>query len=420
MSAINLTDEERGFLQTDGNGALAMAMRIVVDAAEMLGAIQLVPVSSAHIDGCLYHGDSGVEFAERLVQLGGKTAVPATLNVGALDLLHPEIVKGDAHFRAMARRLMDAHIALGCQATWTCAPYQAGNRPALGAHVAWGESNAIAFVNSVLGARTNRYGDFLDICCALTARAPFYGLHIGENRAARIIVNTSGISDQLKQQDVLYPVLGAWLGKAVGDKVSVITGLPKDMAEDSLKALGAGSAATGAVGLFHVEGVTPEAPDLDAATQGLDPECEIDLTLEMIIAARDNLSSKTGTEIDCLALGSPHFSFDECQKLLSLANGKQFIVPVYVCTHRLVLEQLKHHGLDGELGQLGVQFIVDTCVVVTPILDHIDDGVMMTNSAKFAHYGPGNTGYHTVFGALSECVRSAQSGKIQRDPAIWQ
>lgn len=420
MAPILLTDEERYFLNDDAEAARAMAMRIVVTMAALLGAKSLVPIASAHIDGCLYHGDSGVEFAERLVTLGGKVAVPATLNVGALDLEHPNVVGGDPHFRMMARRLMDAHIALGCQATWTCAPYQAGNRPDLGTQVAWGESNAIAFVNSVLGARTNRYGDFLDICCAITGRAPLYGLHLTENRAARIMIDTGAIPDHLKQHDVFYPVLGAWLGKTVGDTVSVITGLPQDLSEDRLKALGAGAASTGAVGLFHVAGVTPEAPDLATAMQGGDVEQAIALTMDMVVATRDSLSDDCRAGVDCLALGSPHFSYDECAEFLDLAAGNPFVVPVYICTHRLVMDILKQNGMATALEQLGVRFVVDTCVVVTPILAPIDDGVMMTNSAKFAHYGHGNTGYKTVFGTLSECVATAQTGTVERDMALWR
>src|ERR1700676_4008725 len=126
--------------------AIAMASRILGETAAMLGAERLVAVTSSHVDGCLYHGDSGVHFAERLIALGGKVAVPTTLNVGALDLLHPGRVRFDPATTEMARRLMVASEALGCAPTWTCAPYQAGHRPRLGAHVAWGESNAVAFV----------------------------------------------------------------------------------------------------------------------------------------------------------------------------------------------------------------------------------------------------------------------------------
>ena len=154
-----------------------MAMRIVAETARLMGAHHLLPIESAHIDGALYHGDSGTLFAERLVAGGAKVSVRATLNVGAIDLTGCSRNQLPPHELAMATRMMHAYRQLGCEPTWTCAPYQAGHRPRLGSQVAWGESNAVAFCNSVLGARTNRYGDFLDIACAIAGRAPDYGLH---------------------------------------------------------------------------------------------------------------------------------------------------------------------------------------------------------------------------------------------------
>lgn len=396
---------------------ISMALRIVVETARLLGAGRLVPIVSAHADGCLYHGDSGVYFVERLVSLGAKVAVPTTCNVGALDLLHPELVQSGAHHRTMARRLMDAHVALGCRPSWTCAPYQAGHRPGFGEQVAWGESNAVAFVNSVLGARSNRYGDFLDICCAISGRAPYCGLHVAENRRAKVLVDSAELSARLKQSSAFYPLLGAWLGRELGDGIAVIDGMPDAIAEDDLKALGAGAAATGAVGLFHIAGVTPEAATVDAACQGEPPEQVIVLDAAMIRALRDTPGPAQGEKIDCVAVGSPHYSYAQCLRILELA-GRAFSVPFYVCTHRLVFERLKQQDYADALEALGVVFVVDTCVVVTPILNG-HEGVMMTDSAKFAHYGKGNTGYDTVFGAIEDCVASAIAGRIMRDDRLW-
>src|SRR5262249_5561618 len=232
---------------------------------------RLIDIASAHVDGCLYRGDSGTAFAERLVADGGRVKVPTTLNVGALDLAHPERVTLDAHRRAMARRMMDAYARLGCRPTWTCAPYQAGHRPARGTDVAWGESNAIVFCNSVLGARTERYGDFLDIAAALCGRAPRFGLHSAETRRATVLVDAGGLAPELRGDAALYPVLGAWLGRAVGGAIAAIDGLPATLDEDCLKALGAAAASSGAVGLFHVVGVTPEAPDRATVFGGAAP-----------------------------------------------------------------------------------------------------------------------------------------------------
>ncbi len=250
---VQLSVADTAMLEGRDGAAAAMAMRIVLGTARMLGATDLTDIASAHIDGCLYHGDSGTGFAERLVAEGGRVRVPSTLNVGALDLLHAGRVRLPAHQAEMARRMMRAYVDLGCRQTWTCSPYQAGHRPAFGQDVAWGESNAVAFCNSVLGARTNRYGDFLDICAAITGRAPRTGLHLPENRLATILVDTRAIPSSLRESDVFYPVLGSWLGRTVGTAVAAIRGLPR-VGEDRLKALGAAAASTGAVGLFHIIG----------------------------------------------------------------------------------------------------------------------------------------------------------------------
>ncbi|HWA46445.1 MAG TPA: aconitase X catalytic domain-containing protein [Hypericibacter adhaerens] len=413
---VRLTDEERAIAA--GSDAAAMAMRILAEMGAMLGADRLIPVTSSHIDGGLYHGDSGVHFAERLVEGGARVAIPSTMNVGGLDLLKPETVKADPHRHEMALRLMKAYEAMGCWPTWTCSPYQAGHRPKFGEQVAWGESNAVAFCNSVLGARTNRYGDFLDICCAIAARAPDYGLHRAEQRRATILIDTSALSDALKASDVFFPVLGAWYGAEIGTAIGVIDGLPASVSEDQLKALGAAAASSGAVGLFHVAGVTPEAPTAAAALGGQPPERIIRLMPEMLRAARDRLSTVTGEAIDAVALGSPHFSLEEFEALEALIGGRRLRLPFYVCTGRHVVAELERRRRLTSLEQAGVTVVADTCVVVAPILP-ARAGVLMTNSGKFAHYTPANTGYEVVYGSLADCVSSAVTGRVSRDERLW-
>ncbi len=419
--SIRLSSSEQSVLDGARGPADRLAMRIVVRMGEILGAAELVEIASAHIDGCLYHGDGGVEFAERLVALGGRVSVPSTLNVGALDLLNPSRVRAHGHRRAMALRQMRAYQALGCSPTWTCAPYQGGHRPATGEHVAWGESNAVCFANSVLGARTNRYGDFMDICCALAGRAPRTGLHLDEHRRATVVVDTGALDRTLKTRDVFYPVLGAWLGVAVGDRVAVVTGLPSSVTEDQLKAMGAAAASSGAVGLFHIEGVTPEAPDLKTALGGRAPESVVTPGADALRAVRDSLSTSDGDRIDAVAVGSPHFSLEEFGRLEALLPGPAsppFSVPFYVCTGRREYGRLERDGRLAAFEAAGVEIVADTCVVVTPILPP-KDGVLMTNSGKFAHYTPSNTGYGVIYGSLEDCVRSARHGKVARDEGVW-
>ena len=416
---MNLSDHERRVLSgATGPEGARMAMEIVVEAARMMGADRLVPIVSGHIDGCLYHGDAGVLFCEKLAEEGARVAVPATTNVGSLNLLKADQVQLPEARRRMAYRLMMAHQRMGCIPSWTCAPYQTQARPALGQQIAWGESNAVAFANSVLGARTNRYGDFLDLACAISGRAPYYGLHCPERRAARLLFEVSGLPGTLLREDAFFAVLGALVGRLAGDAVSVVDGIPGPVREDQLKAFCAAAAATGAVALAHIAGVTPEAPDSATALDRAPPEETVRVTRDMVVDARDRLSLAGPGPIDCVSLGSPHFSGDECRDVLALTEGRKFRVPVYICLGRHTLAGLRADGAYEALQSLGVEFVVDTCVVVTAILPP-RPGVMMTNSAKFAYYSFGNTGYMPVFGTLSDCIRSAQAGQVVRDREIW-
>jgi predicted aconitase len=227
-------------------------------------------------------------------------------------------------------------------------------------------------------------------------------------------------SPALKRLDAFYPVLGAWLGHEAGADVAAITGLPAGIPEDSLKALGAAAAWSGAVGLFHVVGVTPEAPDLATATGGVEPKRTIALTPDMVRTARDRLSTAAaGTErIDAVAVGSPHFSVAEFVELGRLLGAARLEVPFYACTGRGVVAEIERSGLLGRLREAGVEIVADTCVVVAPILPD-GGGVLMTNSGKFAHYAMPNTGFATIYGSLADCVASALTGRVTRDEALW-
>lgn len=409
---LALTDEERAIAGGGDGAGKAIAMRILAESAKLLGAPRLLPIASAHIDGALYHGDSGTLFAEKLVEGGAQVAVRATLNVGALDLMGCSRVRLEEPARTMARRMMDAYRRLGCEPSWTCAPYQAGHRPAFGTDVAWGESNAVVFCNSVLGARTNRYGDFLDIACAIAGRAPDYGLHRPENRRARLVFDVSALPSSFLASEIAWPVLGSLFGREVGNTVGVVVGVEGNPGEDALKAFGAAAASSGAVGLFHMVGVTPEAPDLDTALGGEQPEAVIRVTPEMARAAQARLSTAQAADrIDAVAIGSPHLSLAEFEALERLLGGRHLAVPIHACTGRHVLTALERDGTRKRLEAAGVVIVADTCVVVTPILPYRPNGVLMTNSGKFAQYAPGNTGYAVLYGSLADCVESAVAGR---------
>lgn len=411
-------------LDGDSGPAVAMAMRVVVGVANANGAERLLAIESAHVDGCIYDGRAALDFAARLVDLGGRVMVRTTLNVGSLDLLHPGLVRAGRELADDGRRLMDAYVALGCEQTWSCAPYQISHRPAFGSHVAWAESNAIAFVNSVLGARSDRYGDFLDIAAALTGRVPAAGLHNDEARQAEVVLDCSGISRRLLTHDTAWAALGAVLGTIAGIRVAAMVGLPGDLAddgttEDRLKAVGSTAASAGGVALFHVVGVTPEAQRLEDVAGPDTPVRTVDTG--DLRRACDRLSTSPDDSLDAISLGTPHFSVSEFAALArELGSGPPFAdsVDVYVSTSRAVLAEATRLGYVALVEQAGARILTDTCTYVTPVLAE-STRTVMTNSGKWAWYAPMTIGVQTVLGSLAECVASARAGKVVRDAELW-
>jgi hypothetical protein len=417
---LHLTPSDIALLNGECGEAQAFAMTILAAFSRAVGAPSLLDISGAHIDGCLYHGQVSLDFVERLVSGGGRVRVPTTLNVGAIDLIHPELIRMSKPLQAPATRLMKAHEQLGCVPSFTCAPYQTQFRPVFGQQIAWGESNAIVFANSVIGARTNRYGDFIDLCCAVTGRAPAWGLHLDENRHGQVLVRLTGFPDSLEPADTLFVAVGLLIGAAAGDRVPVIDGLPAPSSEDQLKALGAAAASTGSVALFHAVGITPEAPTLADALGGTSPEETLEIRPADVARALRELSTvPDGTPITAVCLGTPHFSRGEWDRLLGLlATGARppARVPVYVNTSRQTLQALEHEGCLEASHADHLVIVTDTCTYLTPILERLD-GAVMTNSGKWAHYAPGNLGLQVAFGSLEDCLVSAAAGRVVRGSA---
>jgi predicted aconitase len=394
--------------------AKALAMRLLARFASAVGAPALLPCAAAHVDGCLYHGAVSLDFVERFVALGARVAVPTTLNVGSVDLIHPELFRGPGAYGVLGARLMRAHEALGCVPTFTCAPYQTLFRPRFGEQLAWAESNAIVFANSVLGARTNRYGDFIDLVCALTGRVPDWGLHRAENRRATILVEIASSPPEWDDPCLTAIAVGYAIGRDCGDAVPVIVGLPLATSEDDLKALGAAAASSGAVAMFHAAGLTPEAPDVETALGFRPPDRVLRLDAEALRAILAALSTvPEGAPLSAVALGTPHFSLAEFERLLALLDGPPFAVDVYVNTGRATLAALEARGWDRRLRDAGVEVVVDTCTYVTAIIRDLS-GAVMTNSGKFAYYAPGNIGAEIAFGSLAQCIASARAGMVRR------
>ena len=400
--------------------ATQMAMSIIVQMAQIYGAPQLMDITAAHIDSTVYIGAAGLEFAEKLARLGAKVAVPTTLNVSGVDEQGWQEWSTPPDWAEQAHRQMVAYQSMGSIPTWTCAPYQSEQRPAFGQQIAWGESNAIAFANSVIGARTNRYPDLLDICCAITGRVPAAGLHLSENRAGELHLHLVDIPSALQADESFYPVLGHLIGKLAGDRIPVLTGLTVTPAEDQLKALGAGAASSGAVALFHIVGVTPEAPTLAAAFQDKPPTTRIDITLPMLRAARRELTTASGEALDLVVLGSPHFSLAEFRQLAPLLHGQccHPNVRFLVTSSRMMSLLAQKAGLIDALNAFGGKVTVDTCILTSPMLPATVK-TLMTNSAKYAYYSPGLLQMKTVFGSLADCVHSAVAGHVIRDERLW-
>lgn len=417
---LQLTDFDRALLAGEEGPGVRMAMSILVRMAPVYGAERLLDITAAHIDSSVYMGPATLQFAEKLAGLGARVRVPSTLNVSGVDEHGWKAWSVDHEWATGATRQMDAYRKMGCIETWTCAPYQTEYRPKFGQQIAAGESNAIAFYNSVIGARTERYPDLLDICAAITGRAPASGLHLDAPRAARIVVRLDHIPLALQEESTFYPVLGHELGIRTGGNVAVITGLDVRPTEDQLKALGAAAASSGQVALFHIEGVTPEAPTLEAATQGLSVERYETVTLSDLKRARQALSTTDEPAIDAILLGSPHFSFDEFRQLANLSKGqeKHPDVEVIITCSRTMRDLVERTGHMNVIREFGARITVDTCPLVTPMLPGRVKRIM-TNSAKYAYYSPGLLGTSVRFGSLADCVASARSGRYEESEGPW-
>lgn len=423
---LKLTERDKSMLAGDYGAAVRMAMSILVQMAEIYRADTLLDISAAHIDSTIYIGEAGLEYAERFAELGAKVAVPTTLNVSGLDEYRWKEWAVPVDWAEKALRQMQAYASMGTIPTWTCAPYQTIYKPAFGDQIAWGESNAIAYANAVLGARTERYPDLLDICCAITGRAPAVGLHLTENRAGEILLQLSGVSERIQKEDIFYPVLGTLLGKVAPNRIPVVEGLTVQPTEDQLKAIGAAAASSGAVAMFHLVGITPEAPTVEAAFQGRQPRSQIVVTPDLLQETYYNMSAPADAKIDLVAVGCPHFSLNEFAELALVIGGalrrgerRHPDVTFLVTTSRSMLAAAEDAGYLESLRAFGAKIVTDTCVLATPMLPP-NVKHLMTNSGKYAYYAPGMLGVEVTYGSLEDCVRSSITGKNERNKFAWR
>jgi predicted aconitase/predicted aconitase with swiveling domain len=407
-TAIELSEFDHALLDGTHGKAAQMAMQIVLRLAELQGAQRLIDVSQAHIDGCIYTGPASLRFAQQLVQWGAKVRIPTTLNSISVDQRRWRELGIDPLLGEPASAVGDAYMAMGAQLSFTCAPYLLDSAPKAGDQIVWAESNAVVYANSVLGARTLKYPDYLDICIALTGRAPLIGCHLDAPRKARLRVELPELAEL---DDAFYPLLGYHIGALAGSRIPLIFGLEQRQPDlDDLKAFGAAFATTSAAPLFHIAGVTPEA--LDPA-QVLEPDTPLPVATirlaDLLVSWRE-LNSARDNRVDVVSLGNPHFSLSGFARLAQLCRDRvkhPDAVLVITCG-RAVLEQARDAGYIDVIENFGATLVTDTCwcMLGEPVIPRAAT-TLMTNSGKYAHYAPGLVGRNVHFASLAECVDAA-------------
>ncbi|MGD9239248.1 MAG: aconitase X catalytic domain-containing protein [Desulfobacterales bacterium] len=418
---MRLTAKEKSILDGKQGEAARIALAVLVDLGELFGAKELMPVSQVHIDATLYMVDAGLEFTEKMTDLGGEVAVPTSLNPSSIDLQRWKAYRVPPEVLSKHKRMEKAYLKMRATPTWTCAPYQNGIIPRFGEQIAWGESNAIAFANSIIGARTNRYADLMDICAAIIGKVPKFGLHLTENRKADVLIRLKEITTPMFENDSIYPLLGYLLGEMAGDQVAAITGIPQNIKIESLKGFCAAAASSGAVGLFHMVGVTPEAQTLEMCLHGNKPKNVYDITPKLIAKAEDRLRTMQTDAVDLIVTGCPHYSPSEFIRLAQLTKGKKVhsSVVFWVFTNRSVYAWIKDNAILADLTAAGIMVFTDGCPLQYP-KETWHFNAAMTDSAKFANYAFSQRGLDTAYASLDNCVETAVRGKICKRKSPWR
>jgi predicted aconitase len=408
---VELSAVDRAMLAGSEGEAARRAMRIIVRIAEIQGAPKLIDISHVHVGGSIYTGRGSLEALEQLLTDGAKVRVPTTVNAISIDRRRGHVPGVDEEYARNADRLAAVLEAMGCRPIFSCTPYVFPDTPKFGQDILWAESNAIVYANSVIGARTNRHGDFMDVCAAITGRVPWSGLHRGENRVGNFLVR---VPDVLDPDPCFFAVLGYLIGKEAGSHVPVIEGMGHAPSLEAMKALCSTVATAGAVALFHMVGVTPEAPTLEAALGGRKPDRTLTVTPEDLRSVWRDMSSGRGRELQSVVIGSPHATLGDFVELAEQVRGrkKDARVDFLVTTSRFVHEQAEKQGLLEVLTEFGARVNTDTCLCMLNE-DQLPGGTVgvMTNSGKFAHYGPGLINRGVYFGSTQDCVESAVVGR---------
>lgn len=414
MQRLCLSETDRHLLAGHDGEARQIAMEVVCLMAAVQGAHELIDVSRAHIDGCILAHDANLDFAEKMDQMGARTLIPTTINAISVDRENWQSQGVVPDFGKKASRLADAYVNMGARPTFTCAPYLLDDAPGVDEAIGWSESNAVIYANSVLGARTQKHPDYLDLFIAITGRAPNTGVYLAENRVpvCELHVNLPALID-----DALWPMLGWLAGHKSPSGIPVLTGL-EDLSPtpDDLKALCAAFGTMSAAPMLHVRGHTPEGElPLPAGATRLDITVgELRELWQEFNAADD--------QIDLVAIGSPHASLAETRKFADFLGeqGCHADTKTIVTVGWNVLAAMTTEGLLDRLQRSGVQVIPDICwCSITEPVFPTTASVLMTNSGKYAHYGKGLTGRGVRFGSLEDCAKAALSGRADNGLPIW-
>lgn len=421
ISTINLSNYDKALLDGDHGKAAQSAMKIILRIAEIQKAEELIDISHVHIGGSLYTGEYSLKVIEKIQENGGKVVVPTTINAISIDRKRWKEQKINPTFARNADRLATAFEKMGAKPIFSCTPYIFPDGPIYGDDIVWAESNAIAYSNSVIGARTNRHGDFFDICAAITGRAPKSGLHIKENRYGKIQLNVTNIDESLIDTS-FYTVLGYAVGKKSTKGIPVVKGLKKQPSLENLKAFSAAVSTSGPVGLYHLIGITPEAKDEEEAFGGKKPEFVHDITKKYLKQVWEELSTGNNNHINMIVLGSPHYTLKEIEELTNLVEGKKKLkaTDFLITTSTYVYKQAEAAGYVNIIKEFGARFSTDICLCMLNeqmLSDEVD--IVMTNSGKFAHYGPGLINKNVQFNTTKKCVDAAVYGEISKELPEW-
>ncbi len=412
---MKLSQEEQLMLEGSRGTGVRSAMEILVKMGELYGAGHFIPVRNAHIDAAAYTTiwDAGTEFIEYLVDHGARVAVPTTINPVSRDIRNWKKLGTTAAFAEKSRRLETAYLKLGVIPTWTCAPYQCTNVPVFGEVISWSESNAVNYVNSVIGAKAERLPDLVDVCCAVTGRVPAYGLYLDENRAGDMLFQLEGFDDSWFRDSVDYAILGYLIGEKVINKVPVITGMPERTMPDDLKAFSAAAASGGAVALFHIIGITPEAPDLNTAFHGRTDYETIRITPDDLRQMERRLSTSEKEQVDLVLLGCPHLSVPELREIAGQLESKQVHsgTRCWIHTSQTVYDLAARTGITDIIEQSGAIILRDTCLMEMEC-DGVWEGQhFVTNSGKAAQYAPAIAGVNITMADIKGCIEAAITGR---------